>query len=252
MALSLRDEVNGPRGVSTNLSASSDDLALIRKLIEEQWLACLSCVAPQHVAAFAELGCERYHELAHAIDHSSVWPKRSRILPAEAVATIRTTSLLRQLVGEFGEFAISDEDGIGWEEVYWRLVRPNAANDVGPLHADQWFWELGDATVPADSERVNCWIAIITEPDRNGLLLVPGSHRRDWRFHGETRHGSLKPQIDEDEAQFELKLLPLAPGGAVVFHDKLLHRGALNDGNTTRVSLEFTMFVKKQRLRWQA
>ncbi len=246
MALSLRDEVNGPLGYSTSLSTTSDDLSLIGELIEKQWLDHLSRITPQQAAAFAELGCARYHELADTIDHASVWPKRSRILPADAVAAIRTTSFFRQLADEFGEFTISDEDDIGWEEVYWRLVRPDAANDIGPLHADKWFWDLGDATVPADSERVKCWIAIITETDRNGLLVVPGSHLNDWRFHGETRHGSIKPQIDEDEAQFDLKLLPLAPGGAAVFHDKLLHRGALNEGNTTRVSLEFTMFVKKQ------
>ncbi len=245
MALSLRNDVNGPLGFSTNLSATSDDLSLIRELIEQQWLAHLNRIVPQYAAAFAERGCARYHELAHNIDHGSVWPKRSRILPAEAVAAIRTTSFFRQLAAEFGEFAISDEDDIGWEEVYWRLVRPNAGGDIGPLHADQWFWKLGTAVVPRDMERVKCWIAIITEPDRNGLLVVPGSHLSDWRFHGETRHGSLKPQIDEDEAQFDLKLLPLAPGGVAVFHDKLLHRGALNEGSTTRVSLEFTMFVKK-------
>jgi hypothetical protein len=246
MALSLRDEVNGPLGYSTNLSATSDDLALIRELIEQQWLDHLSRAAPQQVTAFAEVGCARYHELAHTVDHGSVWPKTARLLPADAVAAFRTTSFFRQLVAEFGEFPISDEDDIGWEEVYWRLVRPNAANDIGPLHADQWFWDLGTAVVPKDVQRVKCWMAIITEPNRNGLIVVPGSHLQDWRFHGETRHGSLKPQIDEDEAQFELHLLRLAPGGATVFHDKLLHRGALNEGNTTRVSLEFTMFVKKQ------
>ncbi len=56
----------------------------------------------------------------------------------------------------------------------------------------------------------------------------------------------LKPQIDEDESKFETQLLPLRPGATIVFHDKLLHRGALNVGHHTRVSLEFTMFVKKQ------
>jgi hypothetical protein len=245
MALSLRHEVNGPLGYSTNLSMNDEDLTLIRELIEVQWLETLRRHVPHHEADFAKLGCARYHELAHTIDHSSVWPKRSRILPADAVAAFRTTSFFQQLRDEFGEFSISDEDDFGWEEVYWRLVRPQASNDIGPLHADQWFWKLGDAVAPADTERVKCWIAVTTEPHLNGLQVVPGSHLSDWRFHGETRFGALKPQIDEDESQFDMKLLPLAPGGAVVFHDKLLHRGALNVGSHTRVSLEFTMFVKK-------
>ncbi|MDP6468323.1 MAG: hypothetical protein QF918_11320 [Pirellulaceae bacterium] len=44
----------------------------------------------------------------------------------------------------------------------------------------------------------------------------------------------------------EMEPLPLMPGDAVVLHDKLLHRGALNVGHHTRASLEFTMFVKRQ------
>ncbi len=53
----------------------------------------------------------------------------------------------------------------------------------------------------------------------------------------------VKPVLDEDPASLHLKLLALAPGDVVVFHDRLLHGGALNRGTSTRVSFEFTLFV---------
>jgi hypothetical protein len=38
-----------------------------------------------------------------------------------------------------------------------------------------------------------------------------------------------------------MELLPLAPGGLVMFHDGLLHGGVVNAGTTCRVSLEMTV-----------
>ena len=113
-----------------------------------------------------------------------------------------------------------------------------------PLHADAWFWELGHGATPAGAARVKVWLAIVTEPGLSGLRIVSGSHRREWRFHGEHRHGFVKPQIDEDENELNPQLVPMSPGDAIVFNDRLLHGGAVNQGQKTRVSLEFTMFVK--------
>jgi len=244
MTSSMREAVNGTLGYATNLSLPEDELRSVKALIEAHWLDHLQECAPDQSQNFSELGIERYHENAKCIDHSSEWPKNNRVLPAEAVAEIRRTSLFEQLKEEFGEFAISDEDDYGWEELYWRLVRPHEPSDVGPLHADKWFWELGPLKSPDDVERVKCWIAIACEPGLNGLQVVPKSHRRDWRYHGEQRFGMTKPQIDENEDALNPQLIPLEPGQAIVFNDRLLHRGAVNRGNFTRVSLEFTMFVK--------
>jgi len=243
MNSSVRNAVNGPLGYSTNLSLKPTELQIVKELIEAHWLEHLKSCAPDHVQHFAELGIERYHENAKCIDHSSEWPKGNRILPADAVAEIRKTSLFDQLKKEFGEFAISDEDNYGWEEVYWRLVRPGESSDVGPLHADKWFWDLGLVS-PPDVERVKCWIAICCEAGLNGLAVVPGSHQQDWRYHGELRFGAIKPQIDEDEDELDPQLIPLESGRAIVFNDRLLHRGAVNRGRYTRVSLEFTMYVR--------
>jgi len=218
----------------------------VRGLIERQWLENIGRHAPEHVAEFERLGLPRYHEVAHLLDHASAWPKAVRILPAEAVEMIRRTSLVAALEAGFGPFAISDEEGLGREEVYWRLVRPDQPGDTGPIHADRWFWDLGHGTTPAGTERVKVWVAVVCEPGLSGLQVVPGSHRRSWRYHGERRGGKMKPQIDEDVEALGASLVSTVPGDAVVFHDDLLHGGGMSRGRSTRISFEFTMFVQEQ------
>ena len=123
-------------------------------------------------------------------------------------------------------------------------VEGRPANDTGPVHADRWFWELGHGATPPGVERVKVWVAVITEPGLSGLQLLPGSHRRTWRYHGEMRDGFVKPTIDEDVESLGLQLVPTSPGDAVVFNDGLLHGGGSSRGACTRVSFEFTMFVQ--------
>jgi transketolase len=241
----LREAIHGSSGFATWLRLAPVELDRAREIIQAQWLEVIRRCAPDHAAAFAAKGLGHYHELSHLIDHASIWPKRARILSAEAAAEIRGMPFMQQLAAELGPFSISDEDEVGCEEIYFRIVRPGQPDDTGPLHADRWFWDLGHGVTPPGLERIKVWIAVICEPGRNGLRIVPGSHRRQWRYHGELRHGMMKPVFDEDERSLETVLLPTQPGDAVVFHDALLHGGAYNSGETTRVSFEFTMFVNR-------
>lgn len=239
----LARSVWGDEGYSLALRLTAGELERIRALVEVQWLGVLQEHAPHEVDAFHARGLARYHELADHVPHAEMWPKAARILPREAAAEVRAMPFMDDLAAAFGPFTISDEDEVGWQEIYWRLVRPNHPDDMGPLHADRWFWDLGHGSTPPGAERVKVWVSLITEAGRNGLRLVPGSHRREWRFHGELLHGKRKPQLDEDEATLGAELVDTAPGDAVVFHDALLHGGAPNVGTLTRVSFEFTMFV---------
>ena len=154
---------------------------------------------------------------------------------------------LRTLEDEFGYFEISDEDNVGHEEMYWRLVRPNSPTDVGPLHADAWFWDLGHGVTPSGYKRVKVWIAIYCTPGKDGFKFVPGSHKRQWPYDGELRDGMTKPKIGISEKELDVVIFNSKPGEAIVFNDQLLHGGAVGK-NETRVSLEFTMFVKNEKL----
>lgn len=237
--------VNSEPGFFLGLHFQHDELALIREHVKAQWIDVIKKHAPQHVAKFQESGIENYHLFSHLLDHRSIWEKNNRILPQNATNSIRKTSLFKSLEEIYGLLEITDEENVGREEFYWRLVRPNESSDMGPLHADAWFWELGHGTMPENRERVKVWIALYCEPGLNGLRVVPHSHKKEWKYHGEYRDGFSKPQIDENEDQLKPELIYTKPGDAIVFHDRLLHGGAPNRGKYTRVSLEFTMLIKK-------
>ena len=243
--LNLMQDVNGTEGYSTKLQLDSSDLDRLRQMIRMQWLYRLQLLAPQQLHQFDELGIENYHQLSHLIEHSTAWPKTARVLPREAIAIIRKMDFFKQLESELGPFQISDEEHLGWENIYWRLVRPGK-NDLGSLHTDKWFWDIGGYGKVADfpHERLKIWIAIHTTPGKNGLLISPASHlKKDWKWHSEVRYGLNKPVIDEPIENINLVLLPLASGETVVFHDELIHGGAANTAETTRVSIEFTLLI---------
>ena len=237
-------KVCGQEGFFLGLKFTESELKTVRALIEKQWIERINQQYPDLTQQFHERGMEKYHELSYLIDHGSLWPKQERILPKTAVNIIRALPFFTKLESFYGPFLISDEENVGWEEIYWRLVRPNESNDVGPLHADAWFWALGHGNTPPNTKRIKVWAAIYCEIGRNGLKLVPGSHNKEWRFHGEYRDGFSKPQIDEKEEDLNVQLVHTRPGDAIVFNDKLLHGGAVNRGENTRVSIEFTMFVQ--------
>lgn len=241
----IRSALEGELGYA-KLTFSSTDLATLRTLIRDQWLGRIREIAPEQAARFEAVSINRYHELAGLIDHKTAWPKLRRILEQPAVDTIRSLPTFKKLEEVFGEFVISDEENLGRENIYWRLVRPDSRSDVGPMHADQWFWVLGHGAAPDDVQRVKIWIAIYCETGKSGFRLVPGSHRRDWPYHGEHRDGFVKPVIDVGDEQLDIHMFDSEPGDAIVFNDRLLHGGAVG-GSLSRVSLEFTMFVKKDR-----
>jgi ectoine hydroxylase-related dioxygenase (phytanoyl-CoA dioxygenase family) len=58
-------------------------------------------------------------------------------------------------------------------------------------------------------------------------------------------NGLAKPIFDEKLEDLDIHLVETHPGQAVVFHDKLLHGGAVNMADTCRVSMELTMLVRR-------
>ena len=192
---------------------------------------------------------EHYHELSHLVDHAQAWPKYSRVLPKEAVETIRNMPFFERLEDEFGKIKIADEEKFGWGNIYWRLVRPGNS-DYGSIHSDRWFVKLGyygEEINDVSCERVKIWLPLYSVPGKNGLLVIPSSHHKiDWKWHSEERYGQKKPVIDEDISKLNVNMLPTEPGRAIVFHYDLLHGGAPNLADTTRVSLEFTFLVRRR------
>ena len=220
-----------------------DELEHVRSLITAQYLGRLGELQPEIVPQARERGIQNYHTLPIAFDHGRAWPKQTRLLDTRHVADFSRMAFFRRIRAQVGPSAVISHD-----ELNWRLVRPNQPTDIGPLHADKWFWDAGYGygSMPAGFDRFKIWIAVHTEPGANGLCVKSHSHRREWKHHFEEKDGVRKPVFDEDPATVGMELLPIAAGGMVLFHDEMLHGGVVNRGTTCRVSIELTVLFDRE------
>jgi hypothetical protein len=255
-SLNLKRKIFDAPGYSRDVKLGPDELSVFREAITEQWLSVIGDVHPELVPQFRGIGIDNYHQLAHLLKHETLWPKQTRCLPKESCNKIKALPFLQTLRDELGDFLISDvfygdTHEAGREEIYWRLVRPNAATDVGTLHADKWFHDvmgMDDQAFPPGSETVKIWIPIFSQPGKNGLMIVPNSHLKDYRYHAVAGAGGMKPVIEEDVEKIGAELMLTEPGNMLIFNEGILHGGAVNRGDQTRVSVEITMvFANKSK-----
>jgi hypothetical protein len=141
---------------------------------------------------------------------------------------------------------VTDEEDLGFPNFYFRVVRPNSPSDVGPVHADCWFWDIRGQSVPANMERLKVWAPLKRGRDYSGLGVLPGSHRNTYSYSQvKGSDGRLRPQFSL-HARDKKSFIPVAiePAQAIVFNDRLLHGGMVAD--TLRVSVEFTLLVPQE------
>ena len=92
------------------------------------------------------------------------------------------------------------------------------------------------------------WFSLYNETGQNGFCYVPSSHKQNFEYQSETRHGFKKPVFDETKHDLNIQIFKSNPGDFIIFNDKLLHGGKAG-GNQTRVSIEFTLFVNDNYLK---
>jgi hypothetical protein len=235
------DEITTGRGFCLEQLAPRE-LERVRELIAAQYLDRIEQLQPDLVPLARERGIAAYHTLPITFDHGKSWPKAARLLHPRYVAEFSRMEFFRRIRAQLGPSAIISHD-----ELNWRLVRPNQPSDIGPVHADKWFWDAGYGygSMQAGYDRFKIWMAIHTEPGANGLCVKPESHRRAWKHHFEEKDGVRKPVFDEDPEAIGMELLPLAAGRMVMFHDELLHGGVVNRGSSCRVSIELTVLFDR-------
>jgi hypothetical protein len=235
-------------GFDTSKKLSEKELSIIRKHIYHHWLDVVIHASRNDFEYLRDLGypITKYHLLKINFNHSSAFSKKNRMLSDPFGQWFENTSFFKGLEDTYGEFIVSDEERLGRSNFYWRITRPNEPNDVGPLHRDSWFWELDkEYKFPYEEyKRIKVWIPIYILIGKNGLLVSPGSHKDkniDWEC--EIRNGACKPKIKKLPKDMPVRLVESHNGTAIIFDDNLLHGGATNTGEDTRISIEFTMIV---------
>lgn len=184
--------------------------------------------------------------LADIIDGThfdAVKSKAFRTFSADAVRTWLEHPFCRGLLGEDTSIYVSDEENIGRPNIYWRLVRPGSAHDVGPVHADHWFWDLGHGSIPQGYRRVKMWIPLRQDPQHVGLSIGPGTHRMHFEYGKVFKDGKYKPIFARAPVDHLLMPAPVSVGQAVVFHDRLLHGGEVSP-RALRLSMELTWVMR--------
>jgi len=239
----VNNEAWNRQGFYYGYATNHEDLEFVRDIVKTHFLAQLKTDYPT-VHEFAEVkAMDEYHTYCEAISHGEYWQKRRRILPSDQLLRFKSSDLYNWLAQNLAIERITGEDGVYEEEVYWRLVRPNQQKDVGPLHADAWFWEISGSVIPSGFKRVKVWIPLFTEPGESGFCYIPGSHLENTHYEKQYRDYKWKPQISED-LNYRKIVFRGTPGTPIIFHDRLIHGG--NAGGTkTRVSLEFTALVRQ-------
>lgn len=184
--------------------------------------------------------------VTHAIHHDfgRVKEKTNRMFSElstrEFLAFLSTSDLHKRL----GDYFVSDEEGLGYPNLYFRIVRRGSKSDVGALHADRWFWDLNQQTIPGGHRRIKIWMPIIQDDENPSLCIIPGSHRSDYQYgYSIDSAGKKRPLISGDDFRLTSAVgAPVRVGQQFVFHDDLIHGGRVSAVN--RVSLEFTAIVR--------
>ena len=245
--LNIPDVFNKKKGFCFG-QLSNDDYKLIIELIENHFKKLIKKSKSKNKA---NINLNNYHKFYKDINHSQIFTKRNRLLgKTDCRKIMNKTKLFQDLNNIFGNIFITDEESIGYSNIYWRCVRPKPFIDVGPFHKDKWFWDLGCGKIDNKYKRVKVWISILSNNNKLGFRFVKGSVARNYKYTSEFRHNLVKPVFNDKQIKkSDIKSFYGKKGSLIVFNDELLHGGEVIKSNKCRVSLEFTFcFNKKKKL----
>lgn len=214
------------------------------EFVQKKWLFALRDESREMEAEGIQCGLSRYHQIAEKLDHGTFWSKDRRIFsPTEVDSLIQHLSVFNNLNSVFGDFRVEDIEGIGYPEIYWRLVRPSTPGDVAIAHKDTWFFTITNHMSLKQQEGiVKVWLPVVVFVGGSGLAVSPGTHKIEIPHKSEERHGRFKPTGDLAVLDaFPMEILPLEVGQAVAFDKGLLHKGIAHEVDITRVSIEFAI-----------
>ena len=73
----------------------------------------------------------------------------------------------------------------GYPSFSFRIVRPLVASDIGPLHADQWFIDIGATKGEKSNNKkqiIKFWVPINVDSESSNLIIIPNSHKNKEQY----------------------------------------------------------------------
>jgi len=135
----ILNEIDGRNGYIV-FNIGLNDLEIINKIVNLQYTFFLTQFYPHMVEKIKKTSINHYHTLGIE-GHKDIWTKERRTLFESEIDTFKNISFIKNLKKYFIDLAITNEDSTRSEEIYWRLVRPNQKDDIGPfmvLGSSKW------------------------------------------------------------------------------------------------------------------
>ena len=181
-------------------------------------------------------------------DWGNLFNKKSRTLRKSYSLNIQNyfTKYLEKILNV--DVEIRDILKLGYPSFAFRIVRPFNSNDIGAMHADQWFIDIGETKeekLSKSAQLLKFWLPIEVDSRTSNLLLIPDSHKKrdNYKYDVlETKTG-LKPVIKNNLNKNDIHMIDNKNGNPVIFHMDLIHGGALNKSKNCRISLEFEFSI---------
>lgn len=239
--MDLLTSIDESNGYYCEYQMSDEELDLFRKSVEKHFWEVVKQFDENLAEQLSGQSLLNYHIWSSLLPHSSIWTKSNRLISPKNLDILKQSPFFEFLNNCLGTFSITGEEGIYHEEVCWRIARPFSPEDVGPLHADSWFWQLSNVTISKHLRRIKVWIPLYNEQGVNGLQIIAGSHKNKdaYKYTSVQKHLKTKPEISNDYKHLASVYKGQA-GCPIIFHDDLVHGGIVG-GSTTRVSMEFTI-----------
>jgi hypothetical protein len=210
--------------------------AEIRNLVKKKLLAHDIVLPPS-------LPLSSYHTLVSDELHADLWSKDSRVFSQNFISQAQVSDWLGQICRNYGKQGVLDVEGIGYPEIYFRLVRPAKKTDIFGAHSDGPFFSVTN-NIPEElwSNWLKIWMPICFEKEANTLGFFPGSMNIKPNFKSLSFKDKIRPVLTDDLDVFGPIFFPVEnTGEVVVFSPYVLHQ-AWNEGSVqTRVSVEFAI-----------
>ena len=187
-----------------------------------------------------------------------------RTLKKDAAFSILNLRWIKKLTDELKMYP-SDPYKLGYPCFTWRLVRPKATSDYRNVHKDQWFRialkgtkhpncipgpKIIDKNLPSQLQTIKVWLALNVKPGLSGLMVSPESQKDDFpSFSLVKKDGLEKPLVNEKEAnKIKFENVLTNSGDYVLFGEQLMHGGAPTNTSDCRISMEFELSSKNQKI----